>query len=160
MNIFYFLFLITFVVQFCHPFRVSKNADVAVQYNNKLSSRMFNLQSSQFSFQLFAKSKRPKLAEELPSPILEFEHGIESSISIAEKSDEVDIDHRASRKESPSKRMKLNEASQPVFVQMVLNNIGLRFGDELVIRNASFTVSSGDKVGLVGPNGAGKVTLV
>lgn len=65
----------------------------------------------------------------------------------------------ATRKLNPSSKIKFGDHNQPNFVQVQLNSIGIRFGDELLIKNATFTISTGDKMGLVGPNGAGKVKL-
>ena len=35
-----------------------------------------------------------------------------------------------------------------------------RFGDQVLIKNASFEVEAGDRIGLIGPNGGGKTTLL
>jgi ATP-binding cassette subfamily F protein uup len=41
-----------------------------------------------------------------------------------------------------------------------LDDVSMRFGDQLLIEHFSATFLRGDKVGLVGPNGAGKTTLL
>ena len=41
-----------------------------------------------------------------------------------------------------------------------LQNVTKRYGDQAVLRGASFTVSSGQKLGVIGPNGSGKTTIL
>jgi ATPase subunit of ABC transporter with duplicated ATPase domains len=41
---------------------------------------------------------------------------------------------------------------------MGLDKVGLMYGKEVIIRDGTFTVQTGDRVGLVGPNGGGKST--
>jgi ATP-binding cassette subfamily F protein 3 len=41
-----------------------------------------------------------------------------------------------------------------------VSNISKSFGDETVLQDISFIVNSGERVGLVGPNGCGKTTLL
>lgn len=43
---------------------------------------------------------------------------------------------------------------------VVVERASKRFGDKALLDNASFTVFRGDKVGIVGPNGVGKTTLI
>lgn len=40
-----------------------------------------------------------------------------------------------------------------------VNNLSKRYGDEVILAGVSFVVNSGDRVGLIGPNGCGKTTL-
>lgn len=41
-----------------------------------------------------------------------------------------------------------------------VNNVGFRYGDISVLTGLSFSVPAGDYVGVIGPNGGGKTTLV
>jgi ATP-binding cassette subfamily F protein 3 len=43
---------------------------------------------------------------------------------------------------------------------LTINNISKRYADNLVLDRVGFTVNSGERVGLVGPNGCGKTTLL
>jgi ABC-type multidrug transport system fused ATPase/permease subunit len=61
------------------------------------------------------------------------------------------------RKDKPSSRIRFVESSQPDFVSLGLDKVSVAFGDEVVVKDGTFSVSSGERVGLVGPNGAGKV---
>jgi ATP-binding cassette, subfamily F, member 3 len=41
-----------------------------------------------------------------------------------------------------------------------VNNLAKSFADQLIFQNVSFVVSPGERVGLIGPNGCGKTTLL
>ena len=41
-----------------------------------------------------------------------------------------------------------------------VNNLAKSFADQLIFHNVSFVVSPGERVGLLGPNGCGKTTLL
>jgi ATP-binding cassette subfamily F protein 3 len=41
-----------------------------------------------------------------------------------------------------------------------VSNIGKRYGDTVILENVSFIVNPGDRLGLIGPNGCGKTTLL
>ena len=41
-----------------------------------------------------------------------------------------------------------------------VNNLAKSFADHLIFQNVSFVVSPGERVGLLGPNGCGKTTLL
>ncbi len=64
----------------------------------------------------------------------------------------------ATRKQRPPSRVRFAESSQPDYAMIALEGVGVSFGDVDVLREVSFAVATGERVGLVGPNGAGKVT--
>lgn len=64
------------------------------------------------------------------------------------------------RKDKPNSKVRFtSDSSQPDYVSMGLEKVSLMFGDVTVLKDATFSVSSGERVGLVGPNGGGKVSL-
>ena len=62
------------------------------------------------------------------------------------------------RKERPPSRIRFAESAQPDFVMMSLEGVGLMYGNDVVLRDATFGATTGERVGLVGPNGSGKTT--
>lgn len=70
---------------------------------------------------------------------------------------EMTVEQRFKR-EKPPARIRFAESSQPDFVMLALEKVGLVFGNEVVLKNASFSVITGERVGLVGQNGCGKTT--
>ena len=62
------------------------------------------------------------------------------------------------RKEKGSSRVRFAESSQPDYVQLAMEKISLVYGNEVVLKDASFSVETGERIGLVGPNGGGKTT--
>jgi len=51
-----------------------------------------------------------------------------------------------------------SQQSQPNYVSLSLKNVGVIHRDQTIIANATWGVSTGERVGLVGRNGAGKTT--
>jgi zinc transport system ATP-binding protein len=45
-------------------------------------------------------------------------------------------------------------------LQLDIDNLGVRYGNELVLEGVSCCVHKGEFIGLIGPNGAGKTTLL
>jgi len=62
------------------------------------------------------------------------------------------------RKERPPPRVRVMESSQPNFSSLRLENVGITFRDQEVLKDVTWGVSTGDRIGLVGHNGAGKTT--
>lgn len=62
------------------------------------------------------------------------------------------------RKERPPPRIRIMESSQPDYAALRLENIAITFRDQPVLKSATWGVQTGDRIGLVGANGAGKTT--
>lgn len=62
------------------------------------------------------------------------------------------------RKERPPPRIRVMESSQPNYSALRLENIGITFRDQQVLKDVTWEVKTGDRIGLVGHNGAGKTT--
>lgn len=56
--------------------------------------------------------------------------------------------------------MELNMASQSGKIVLEVDKVGHSFGGRQVIKNFSTKILRGDKIGLIGPNGCGKTTLL
>lgn len=83
-----------------------------------------------------------------------------TSSSQGEAVSSEEVKEKEQRRSRLSSKIRLTERSQPSFLVMGLRGVEMTFGDETVLKNASFTVSTGERVGLVGPNGGGKVSDV
>lgn len=70
---------------------------------------------------------------------------------------EITLEQRL-RKEKGSSRVRFAESSQPDYVMLSLDKVSVVYGNEVIIKDASFSVVTGERVGLVGPNGGGKTT--
>lgn len=75
-----------------------------------------------------------------------------SAVSLEEKRPDTNHISSLSRR-----NVKLSEAETASTVSLDVHSIGLMFGDRCLLRNMSFAIKSGDRVGIVGPNGSGKV---
>ncbi|KAG7337706.1 ABC transporter [Nitzschia inconspicua] len=62
------------------------------------------------------------------------------------------------RRERPPPRIRVMEGAQPGFVSLRLENVGITFRNQEVLKDVTWGVQSGDRIGLVGKNGAGKTT--
>lgn len=60
------------------------------------------------------------------------------------------------RKERPPPRIRVMESSQPGYTSLRLENVGITFRNQEVLKDVTWGVQTGDRIGLVGANGAGK----
>lgn len=57
------------------------------------------------------------------------------------------------RKARPPPRVRISSTSQPGFVSLRLEGVAVTFRNQEVIKDATWDVKTGDRIGLVGPNG-------
>ena len=68
---------------------------------------------------------------------------------------------RAERRERIGKvNLAVSEAERSGKMVLEADNISLGFGDQTLVTDFSVMVMRGDKIGLIGPNGVGKTTLI
>ncbi len=68
---------------------------------------------------------------------------------------------RAARRETLGRvKLEITSGAQSGKVIAELTDVSKAFGDKVIVKNFTATILRGDKVGLVGPNGIGKTTLL
>lgn len=67
---------------------------------------------------------------------------------------------QARREQLGQVRLELDAGLPPGKIVAELKHVGMRYGDRILIDDFSATILRGDKVGLIGPNGVGKTTLL
>jgi ABC-type Mn2+/Zn2+ transport system ATPase subunit len=97
-----------------------------------------------------------ELKEGVPSAV---DEGDATSSSPAETTqpNKVTLEDKI-RKERPPPRIRVMESAQPGYVSLRMENVGITFRNQEVLRDVTWGVQSGDRIGLVGKNGAGKTT--
>jgi ATP-binding cassette subfamily F protein uup len=68
--------------------------------------------------------------------------------------------YRERRNRSGTVKLQLDKGEQSGKLVFEAENIDLAFGDNAVIKGFSTTIMRGDRVGIIGPNGVGKSTLI
>jgi ATP-binding cassette subfamily F protein uup len=68
--------------------------------------------------------------------------------------------YRQRRNRSGTVKLQLDKGEQSGKLVFEAENIDLAFGDNAVIKGFSTTIMRGDRVGIIGPNGVGKSTLI
>ncbi|KAL7479249.1 hypothetical protein ACHAW6_004985 [Cyclotella cf. meneghiniana] len=84
-------------------------------------------------------------------------NGEPSTEATSQPKDKLTAEERI-RKERPPPRIRIMESSQPDYTALRLENIAITFRDQPVLTSATWGVQTGDRIGLVGANGAGKTT--
>jgi ATP-binding cassette subfamily F protein uup len=74
--------------------------------------------------------------------------------------EELRRQHRARRKAVGNVAMQVQQAEKSGRLVVEAKNVSFAYGDKPVVRDLSVTLMRGDKVGVLGPNGCGKTTLL
>ena len=82
--------------------------------------------------------------------------GPPSEVAEPAKKEKLTAEERI-RKERPPPRIRVMESSQPDYTALRLENIAITFRDQPVLKSATWGVQTGDRIGLVGANGAGEL---
>ena len=82
--------------------------------------------------------------------------GPPSEVAAPAKKEKLTAEERI-RKERPPPRIRVMESSQPDYTALRLENIAITFRDQPVLKSATWEVQTGDRIGLVGANGAGEL---
>lgn len=68
---------------------------------------------------------------------------------------------RQERREAPGKaRMQIQEAERSGKLVIDAENVSFQYDEKLILNNFSTTILRGDRVGIIGPNGSGKTTML
>jgi hypothetical protein len=71
-----------------------------------------------------------------------------------EEPEEITLEDKI-RKERPPPRIRVMEGVQPGYTSLRLENVGITFRNQVVLKDVTWGVQTGDRIGLVGANGAG-----
>lgn len=96
-----------------------------------------------FVWQYFTGDEDPAVYQ----PGAEAEPAIES-----QEQDEETLEEKI-RKSRPPPRVRISSTSQPGYVSLRLDGVAVTFRNQEVVKDATWEVKTGDRLGLVGPNG-------
>lgn len=94
-------------------------------------------------------------AQSIESDVLSDDESNEEESEQAE--DGITLEEKI-RKERPPPRIRVMESTQPGYTSLRLENVGITFRNQVVLKDVTWGVQTGDRIGLVGANGAGKTT--
>ncbi|HEX6227460.1 MAG TPA: ABC-F family ATP-binding cassette domain-containing protein [Chryseolinea sp.] len=81
---------------------------------------------------------------------------VQSRVKMLEKMEIVEVDEV----DTSALNLKFPPAPRSGSYPVIVDGLGKRYGDHVVFKDATFTISRGEKVAFVGKNGEGKSTLV
>ncbi|CAM9802480.1 unnamed protein product [Chrysoparadoxa australica] len=84
------------------------------------------------------------------------EAGVEVPVEVPPQKEET-LEEKM-RKSRPPPRVRISESAQPGYVSLRLQDVAVTFRNQEVLTDATWEVKTGDRIGLVGPNGGGKTT--
>jgi len=103
--------------------------------------------------------KEEAVEEEQPAVVVAAEATEATPPPVPETPKEVTLEDKI-RKDRPPPRIRVMESNQPGYVALRLENVGIIFRNQQVLNDVTWGVQTGDRIGLVGANGAGKTTQI
>src|SRR5690606_14074226 len=94
----------------------------------------------------------------LPNAINRYAHLVDGQIEVVDSPKDFAKDKKRSKKALPAFLKETPATTYDTVAE--LNNICIRYGDKVVLKDVSWTVKVGEKWLLQGPNGSGKSTLL
>ena len=76
------------------------------------------------------------------------------------ESNTVTLEDKIRRERPPPRIRVMEQTNQPGYTSLRLENVGITFRNQQVLRDVTWGVQTGDRIGLVGANGAGECVCV
>lgn len=105
-------------------------------------------------------SARHSLANDVVAVTDFNEQNLEGGGTVAIASNITNKKSTGQRKSLASSRAKFTASVQPDFTIVGMKGVQLYYGDTPILKDATFTAATGERVGLVGANGCGKNILL
>jgi len=99
--------------------------------------------------------KESKWAQQQRAKLEDADSEVPDEDEEAESGEELEAKMRRAK---PKAQVKITESSQPGFVSLGLSGVSMYIKNQEVLSDASWSVQTGERVGLVGANGCGKST--
>jgi ABC-type multidrug transport system fused ATPase/permease subunit len=132
-----------------------KEEKMAAKLEKKKTKKMGNLDDVDEDSESDGKSS------DIDEPIIDLpgEAMGEATVDAEVVAEEVTLEDKI-RKERPPPRIRVMESVQAGYVSIRMENVGIIFRNQQVLKDVTWGVQNGDRIGLVGANGAGTLQYI